>query len=113
MRGSIDRGPGSKLASHSNNAGAARSNKKYSKLQMEQKGGNQQSAGATRRGASHQHQPGGRGMRTKSSVGGPSLDGKGGAQQHPLVRGKQTNAKVSMSSSNLDESIGGVVGSKI
>lgn len=70
MRGSIDRHPGSKLAQHSNNAGVARSNKKYSKLQMEHQK-SQQSAGATRRGISNN---GRAGMRTKSSVGGPSLD---------------------------------------
>ena len=33
--------------------------------------------------------------------------------QHPLVKGKALNGKVSVSSSNLEESIGGVIGNKI
>ena len=33
--------------------------------------------------------------------------------QHPLVKGKNANAKVSVSSSNLEDSIGGIIGNKI
>lgn len=32
---------------------------------------------------------------------------------HPLVKGKVINAKVSMSSSNLEESLNGIVGKNI
>ena len=59
-------------------------------------------------------------VRTKSSVasngGGSTIQDHAQSvvgQIHPLVKGKAINAKVSVSSSNLEESLNGIVGSKI
>jgi hypothetical protein len=76
-------------------------------------------AGARKGQASSVH---GKGARTKSSVASNGGGGGGTIQEsaqnmtnsmHPLVKGKIINAKVSVSSSNLEESLNGIVGNKI
>ena len=121
MRGSIDRYPGSKL--NNLHAGGSQTNtKKYNKIQqIEQKkvGGVAHYSAA---GARKANGPGsglfGKNVRTKSSIAGSGQtiiqnDSISNQLQHPLVQGKSLNPKVSMSSANLIDGIGGVVGNKI
>ena len=58
----------------------------------------------------------GKNVRTKSVVGGQTIQEQASntsSSIHPLVKAKAMNAKVSVSSSNLEDSIGGIIGSKI
>ena len=117
LRGSMDRYPGSKSGAGGTHSGV----KKFNRVAQIEKKGSANYSGSGARKAPASMRQGKNAVRTKSSVpaqnnNGPSIGEQASSTSnslHPLVKGRAANAKVSVSSSNLEESIGGIVGNKI
>ena len=118
MRGSMEyKYPGTRLGLHGQGGNILGSNqKKYKNIQMENKKSNAQQQPQVRRGHANKQ------LRTKSSVSGANMHNPDGVAQtsntassstHPMQKSKIQNPKQHYSSSNLDDSIGGIVGNGI
>ena len=111
----MDRYPGSKLSMQPGGS----NNKRFNRVQQigDKKGKEHQSAAGIRKAGNSSLY--GKNVRTKSSVGGPSsiTDQAGSTTPqniHPMMKNKtHGGGKISMSWSNLEDSIGGIIGNKI